>query len=331
MITCERLTKVYRGVSRVEDVSFEAGPGHVVGIVGPNGAGKSTTLRMLLGLTRPTRGIATIDGRPYRDLTDPLRTVGAALDEVGIELALSPLRLLRAHARSNRLPVGEVAEVLAATGLSSVAERPVREFSLGMRKRVGLALALLGRPNHLIVDEPLNGLDPPSIVWLRGLLRRRAEDGCAVLVASHLLAEQERLCDRVVVMDSGRVAGQGATADLVRTHAPMRTRVEVAPGDTAALAEVLQGLPVLARTSTDHPGAWLTGDQRDAVSARLLTGRIAVRDLTVVSSGLEGVFERLVSERQEFGVSTESIGERPPERAVAGAASRSGSAPRRAA
>lgn len=298
MIRCEELSKTYAGVERVHEVSFEARPGEVLGIVGPNGAGKSTTLRMVLGLTRPSSGSATIDGRAYRDLPAPLREVGAALDEAGWELALSPLRVLRAWARSNRIPAATVDEVIAVMGLAAVADRPVRQFSLGMRKRVWLALALLGRPRHLIVDEPLNGLDPPSITWLRDLLRRLAAEGTAVVVASHVLAEQERLCDNLVVLAAGRVVSQGSTAELIRQYAPSRTRVEVAPGDASTLGRVVAGLGGSGTGAT----AWLPGDLRDAVGRGLLAEGVPVLDLTVVSSGLEGAFTKLVGGRQEYGM-----------------------------
>lgn len=258
MISCEDLGKVYAGVERVHGVSFEARPGEVLGMVGPNGAGKSTTLRMILGLTRPSSGRVTIDGRAYRDLPDPLRAVGAALDDAGCELGLSPLRVLRAWARSNRLPTAAVDEVVAVMGLAAVADRPVRQFSLGMRKRVWLALAMLGRPRHLIVDEPLNGLDPPSISWLRDLLRRLAAEGTAVVVASHVLAEQERLCDYVVVLAAGRVVSQGRTTDLIRQYAPVRTRVQVAPGDACSpvrgTAVVAANGPARSRRGTGRCG-----------------------------------------------------------------------------
>lgn len=315
MISCEGLTKVFRGVAHVREVTFEAREGEVLGIVGPNGAGKSTTIRMLLGLTRPTRGTATFDGLPFRQLGQPLATVGAVLDDMRLESAMAPRRLLEAQACSNRLPRARVTEVLDGVGLGAVAERPMREFSFGMRKRVGLALALLGSPRHVIVDEPLNGLDPPSIVWLRGLFRQLASDGCVVVVASHVLAEQERICDRVVVMDAGRLVTQGSTADIIQRYAHVTTRVEVAPEDAAALARVAAAVPV--RELSTGATVSLPGDHREHLGRLLCADGVPVRDLSVTSSGLEGAFAHLVAAQQEFRMGAERAEPTPPSRRVA--------------
>jgi ABC-2 type transport system ATP-binding protein len=183
-ISVQGLTKRFGDVLAVDRLSFEVGPGTVTGFLGPNGAGKTTTLRMLLGLVAPTSGTATIDGRPYRELADPLRRVGAVLEAGGFHPGRSARDHLRVLAKAAGLPAGRVGEVLEQVGLAAAGRRRVGGFSLGMRQRLGLAAALLGDPEVLVLDEPANGLDPEGVHWLRGLVRGRT-----VLVSSHLLAE----------------------------------------------------------------------------------------------------------------------------------------------
>ena len=189
MITVRKLTKNYRHVAAVNDLTFEVGPGRVTGFLGPNGAGKSTTLRMLLGLTRPDSGTATINGVRYRDLRQPARRVGAALDNDNFQPARSAIEHLRVLAIAAGISRNRPAEVLDLVDLTGAARRRVGTFSLGMRQRLTLATTLLGDPEVLILDEPLNGLDPDGIRWMRDLLRRLAAEGRTVLVSSHLLAE----------------------------------------------------------------------------------------------------------------------------------------------
>ncbi|MGI5245883.1 ATP-binding cassette domain-containing protein [Dactylosporangium sp. CA-139066] len=212
------LTKRYGDVAAVEGLTFDVPAGSVTGFLGPNGAGKTTTLRMLVGLARPSAGEALIDGRPYGDLREPRRTVGAVLESGGFHPGRRGRDHLRILAGSARIAMRRVDEVLDEVGLSDAAHRRVRTYSLGMRQRLGLAGALLGDPGLLILDEPANGLDPAGMAWLRALLRRRAASGGTVLVSSHVLAEVAQTADHVVIVDKGRLRHEGAAGpDLEHT------------------------------------------------------------------------------------------------------------------
>jgi ABC-2 type transport system ATP-binding protein len=217
-IVVSGLSKRFGPVLAVDDLSFTVDPGAVTGFLGPNGAGKTTTLRMLLGLVRPDAGTATIAGRRYADLPEPAATVGAVLEASGFHPARSGRDHLRVYCAVNGYPHLRADEVLDQVGLTDSARRAVRGYSLGMRQRLALATALLGRPRVLVLDEPANGLDPPGIAWMRALLRELAGAGHTVLVSSHLLWEVQQLVDRVVILQRGRLVHQGALADLSTGH-----------------------------------------------------------------------------------------------------------------
>ena len=209
------LVKAYGHLRAVDDLSFTASYGRVVGFLGPNGAGKSTTLRMLLGLVTPTAGVATIDGRPYRELTEPARTVGALLGADAAHPGRSGRDHLRVLARAANIPAQRADELAEQVGLGPATSRRVGGYSLGMRQRLGLAAALLGDPRVLVLDEPANGLDPEGIHWLRDLLRSAAAEGRAVLVSSHVLSEVAQAVDDVVIIRAGRPVRQAPLADLL--------------------------------------------------------------------------------------------------------------------
>ncbi|HEU5129659.1 MAG TPA: ATP-binding cassette domain-containing protein [Glycomyces sp.] len=215
MIEVKNLTKRYGRSAAVDDLSFAVRPGRVTGFLGPNGAGKSTTVRMILGLDRPTGGTALIDGRPYAELERPLTRVGALL-EAG---ALHPGRSARAHlrwlAKANGIAASRVGAVLEETGLAGVAGKAARTFSLGMRQRLGVAAALLGDPEALILDEPVNGLDPEGVIWIRNLVKRLAAEGRTVLVSSHLMAEMALTAEHLVVIGRGRLLADVSTEDFI--------------------------------------------------------------------------------------------------------------------
>ena len=212
------LTKRYGAVTAVDDLSVSLEPGSITGFVGANGAGKSTTMRMLLGLTRPTSGSATIDGLPYADLPDPARTVGALTDANVFHPGRTGRDALRVLARPPRIDDRRVDELLELVDLTGAARRRVGGYSTGMRQRLGLAAALLGDPPTLLLDEPANGLDPMGIAWLRGLLRGLADQGRTLLVSSHQLAELAQAADDVVLIDHGRLVARGSTAELMTRH-----------------------------------------------------------------------------------------------------------------
>ncbi|MFG1603109.1 ABC transporter ATP-binding protein [Actinoplanes sp. NPDC049265] len=218
MISIERLSKSKGRTQILYDVSFVARPGRVTGFLGPNGAGKTSTLRVLLGLDRPGSGAALVCGRPYHSFDRPLTTVGALLDGSGAHRARSARGHLRWVAASNGLPGARADEVLELVGLTDEARKRAGKFSLGMSRRLGLAAALLGDPEVLILDEPVNGLDPGGIRWMRDFLRDRATRGHTVLLSSHLMGELAETADDVVVIDKGRVVTQGTLAEVVGDH-----------------------------------------------------------------------------------------------------------------
>jgi ABC-2 type transport system ATP-binding protein len=217
-IELDHLTKRYGAVTAVDDLSFTLEPGSITGFVGVNGAGKSTTLRMLLGLTRPTAGTATIDGRRYADLPDPAHAVGALTDPDVFHPARSGRNALRVLARPAGIHDRRVDELLELVDLAGAARRRVGGYSTGMRQRLGLAAALLGDPPTLVLDEPANGLDPMGIAWLRGLLRGLADQGRTLLISSHQLAELAQTTDDVIVIHRGRLVARGSTAELMSSH-----------------------------------------------------------------------------------------------------------------
>jgi ABC-2 type transport system ATP-binding protein len=212
------LSKRYGSTTAVESLTFSARPGLVTGFLGPNGAGKSTTMRLVLGLDRPDAGTALVGGRPYRSHPRPLHQLGALLDNGGAHPGRTAYHHLLWLAQTQGIGRRRVTEVLGLAGLDAVAHRRVRTFSLGMTQRLGVAAALLGDPAAVMFDEPMNGLDPEGMVWIRGLLRGLAEDGRAVLVSSHLMSEMAQLADRLVVIGRGRLVADTTPAELVEGH-----------------------------------------------------------------------------------------------------------------
>jgi ABC-2 type transport system ATP-binding protein len=216
VVAASSLTKRFGEVVAVDAITFAVRPGTVTGFLGPNGAGKTTTLRLLLGLAEPTAGEAHVFGRRYRDLDQPARRVGAVLESNDFHPGRSGRDHLRALALAAEIPPSRVEEVLALVSLNAAGDRRVKTYSLGMRQRLGLAAALLGEPELLVLDEPANGLDPAGVHWLRNFLRRFAEQGRTVLVASHMLAEAALTVDQVVIIDHGRLIASGRLDELTR-------------------------------------------------------------------------------------------------------------------
>lgn len=218
MIEISDVSKKYGPKTAVDQVTFTARPGRVTGFLGPNGAGKSSTLRILLGLDRATSGTALIDGKPYDTLTQPLRTVGAMLDGASAVPERRGVDHLRWIAQSNRIPAQRIGEVLETVGLTDAAKVRVKKYSLGMKQRLGLAAALLGEPRILVLDEPVNGLDPEGIRTIRTFLRRYADQGNTVLLSSHLMGETAETVDDIVIINKGRIIADGTLEEITEGH-----------------------------------------------------------------------------------------------------------------
>ena len=289
-VTVAALTKRFGAVGAVEDLTFGVERGTVTGFLGPNGSGKTTTLRMLLGLVRPTAGEARINGARFAELPYPARVVGAVLEAQGFHPARTARAHLRVCAAAVRVPDVAVGHVLAAVGLDTAADRAVGGFSLGMKQRLALATALLGDPQVLILDEPANGLDPEGIAWLRAFLRGFAAQGRTVLVSSHLLAEVEQTVDHVVVINRGRCVHQGPLAQLRG-----RPRVLVASPDQPRLADALvrAGMPEV-QVLPDGRLAVTGADPARVGDVALKTG-VAVHGLEPERVDLEQMFLRLTA------------------------------------
>jgi ABC-2 type transport system ATP-binding protein len=291
------LTKRYRDKTAVDDLSFTAEPGAVTGFLGPNGAGKSTTLRMLLGLVKPTAGTITIGDRHIADLPDPVRAVGALLDARAVHPRRTAFDHLLAIAQTAGLGGDRVAEVLDLVGLADAAGRRAGEFSLGMNQRLGIATALLGDPGVLVFDEPLNGLDPEGIRWMRTLMRDLAGEGRTVLFSSHLMSEMELTADYLVVVGRGRLIAESTLAEFVRVNTTQAVRVQAGALDELARA---LGRAGIAFDRTAGPGLLVTGADPAAVGRVAAAEGIALDELTRVRESLEDLFLRLTDEVTEF-------------------------------
>ncbi|MGD9700956.1 MAG: ABC transporter ATP-binding protein [Acidimicrobiia bacterium] len=285
------LTKRFGAVTAVDDLTLELGTGTITGFLGPNGAGKTTTLRMLLGLVVPTAGTATFDGRRYTDLAEPARQVGAVLEASSFHAGRRAVDHLRILASASGLPARRVDDALAQVGMSAYAHRRVGGFSLGMRQRLGLAAALLGEPRVLVLDEPANGLDPEGVHWLRTFLRSRADDGCTVLVSSHLLAEVAQTVDHVVILDKGRLITSASLAELT---AASRGAVIVRTPDAARFRTELAERGIDA--SITGPGeVTATGTTPEAVGRVIGAIGLVVHEMRLDQPNLEDVFISLTT------------------------------------
>ena len=287
------LTKHFGDTVALDDLSFTVRPGVVTGFLGPNGSGKTTTLRCLLGLVEPTRGTATIEGQRYRDLADPVRTVGAALEASSFH----PGRTARAHlqvmALAAGVPTERVDALLHQVGLTEAAGRRVGGFSLGMRQRLALAQALLGDPEVLLLDEPANGLDPAGIAWLRGFLRALAAEGRTVLVSSHVLSEVEQTVDDVVVIARGHRVHQGALADL--EAGPVRVLVRT-PEPDALRRAVADRLPEASVEDLPDGALRVVGATAAEVGHAAHLGGVELHELATEPSDLERLFLEMTRE-----------------------------------
>ncbi|HEX2313935.1 MAG TPA: ABC transporter ATP-binding protein [Thermomonospora sp.] len=292
MIEAIELTKRYGRTTAVDGLSFTVKPGLVTGFLGPNGAGKSTTLRMILGLNTPTAGTVTVDGRPFRDRPRGLRHVGALLDASEVHGGRSARAHLMALARSNRIPRRRVDEVLEEVGLANVARRRVGGYSLGMRQRLGIAAALLGDPPVLLFDEPLNGLDPEGVLWVRGLFHRMAAEGRTVFVSSHLMTEMEHTADHLIVIGRGRLIAAEPLAEFAARGT--RASVNVRTSDPAALTAVLTAEGASVQREDDG-SCTVTGLDAARIGELAFAHGVVVHELATRGSSLEEAFMQLTA------------------------------------
>ncbi|MGH8995332.1 MAG: ABC transporter ATP-binding protein [Acidimicrobiales bacterium] len=314
MIEAENLVKRYGSTMAVNDLSFSIRPGLVTGFLGPNGAGKTTTMRMILGLDSPTQGSVTVDGRSYRDLPAPMREVGALFDAKGLHGGRRAYDHLLCLAQSNGIPRSRVDEVLRVVGLEDVAKRRAKGFSLGMGQRLGIASALLGDPAVLIFDEPVNGLDPDGIHWVRTLMRTLAAEGRTVLVSSHLMSEMALTADHLLVIGKGQLIADAGADEFVRSSSQQSVHVrtpqatELAARCREAGANVRAGSTSRVATApvadtgagTDPEVLEITGMDSDAVGTLAAAHGIVLFELTPIRASLEEAFMELTRESVEY-------------------------------
>ena len=296
MIEVEALTKRYGGRSAVDRLTFTAAPGMVTGFLGPNGAGKSTTMRMVLGLDRPTSGHARVNGRPAREHRAPLREIGALLDGKAYHPGRSGRDHLLALAATHRLPRGRVDEVLGLVGLGTAAAKRAGKYSLGMGQRLGIAAALLGDPQTVMLDEPVNGLDPEGVRWIRELLTGLAAEGRTVLVSSHLMSEMAQTAQHVVVIGRGRLIADTSVEELTRRAGSV---LRVRSGSQEQLLGVLRARGVTAEVGGDGV-LEVSGADGPMVGDAALAAGAAIHELTPVTASLEEAFMALTSEAVDY-------------------------------
>jgi len=304
MIEARDLTKRYGDKLAVDHLSFTVEPGTVTGFLRPNGAGKSTTMRLVLGLDQPNAGTATINGRRYRDLPQPLRTVGALLEARSVHTGRSAYNHLLFLAQTQGLPRGRVDEVLRLVGLSEVARKRAGGFSLGMSQRLGIAAALLGDPEVLLLDEPVNGLDPEGVLWIRNLIKQLAIEGRTVFVSSHLMNEMAVTADHLIVIGRGRLIAASSTQDFIERSS--EKSVLVRSPDAARLASLIAADGGKA-TPTEQPqdGAGelrVTGLPATRIGELAASAAIVLHELTPQLASLEEAFMELTADSIEFGV-----------------------------
>jgi ABC-2 type transport system ATP-binding protein len=299
MIELRGLTKRYGDVQAVNDLTFDVRPGMVTGFLGPNGSGKSTTMRMILGLDAPSSGTAAIRGRPYAALPAPMREVGALLDAQAVHGGRSARTHLRCLARSNGIPRARVEEMLGFVGLDAVAGRRIGGFSLGMSQRLGVAAALLGDPGVLILDEPVNGLDPEGIRWIRNLMRDLAAEGRTVLVSSHLMSEVALTADHLLVIGRGRLVADASLTDFA-AHRGGTATVRVRTPAVATLAPLLVESGADVRKAPDD-ALIVTGLDAPAVGRIAAAAGLVLFELTPDKGSLEEAFMALTRDTLEYG------------------------------
>jgi ABC-2 type transport system ATP-binding protein len=311
MIEARDLTKRYDGKLAVDHLSFTVQPGQVTGFLGPNGAGKSTTMRLILGLARPDEGTATINGRPYQELARPLRTVGALLEAQSVHTGRTAYNHLLALAQTQGLPRRRVDEVLGWVGLQEVAHKRAGGFSLGMGQRLGIAAAMLGDPDVLLLDEPVNGLDPEGVRWIRNLIKQLASEGRTVFVSSHLMSEMAVTADHLIVIGRGRLIAASSTQEFIERSS--EKSVLVRSPDAARLADLVTREGGQVTTLPPVPGEAaqlrVTGLAAPRIGELAAGASVVLHELTPQLASLEEAFMELTAGSVEFGATADADGQ----------------------
>jgi len=306
MIEAHGLTKRYGGTLAVDHLSFSVEPGKITGFLGPNGAGKTTTMRLILGLDRPTSGTVTVDGRAFSDLAWPMREVGALLDAKAVHGGRSAYNHLLCVAQTNNLPRRRIGEVLELVGLAEVASKRSKGFSLGMGQRLGIAAALLGDPKILMFDEPVNGLDPEGILWIRNLMKALAAEGRTVFVSSHLMSEMENTADHLIVIGRGRLISDCTTAEFIAANSQQSVRVRSPQASELAAVASAAG----ATIRDDDSGALvLLGMTAAQVGDLAFEHGIRIHELAPAHASLEQAFMELTASSVEFRAGVPAAGD----------------------
>jgi ABC-2 type transport system ATP-binding protein len=298
MIEVDHVTKRYGEKLAVDDLTFQVKPGIVTGFLGPNGAGKSTTMRVILGLDAPTSGRATINGQAYRDLPAPLHEIGAMLEARAIHTGRSAYHHLLAMAQTHGIPRSRVDEVIELVGLAEVARKRVGGFSLGMGQRLGIAAALLGDPQTVVLDEPANGLDPEGILWIRNLLKGLAADGRTVFLSSHLMAEIAQTAEHLIVVGRGRLIADTTVADIL-ARASEDAAVRVRSPQATELRDALAGHGVTV-TSLERGVLEVHGRSSEEIGMAAAGRNVVLYELTPLQASLEDAFMRLTGDSVEY-------------------------------
>jgi len=297
MIEAEGLTKRYGDTLAVDDLSFSVEPGKITGFLGPNGAGKTTTMRLILGLDRPTAGRVTINGKPFNEVAQPMRQVGALLDAKAVHGGRSAHNHLLCLAQSNNLPRRRVDEVLGLVGLTEVARKRSKGFSLGMGQRLGIAAALLGDPQILMFDEPVNGLDPEGILWIRNLMKALAAEGRTIFVSSHLMSEMENTADHLLVIGRGRLIADCTVDEFIAANSQLNVRVRTPQPDLLAKLVAAAG----ATVREDGDGSMVvSGLDPAGVGDLAHDNAIRLHELAPVHASLEQAFMELTASSVQF-------------------------------
>jgi ABC-2 type transport system ATP-binding protein len=297
MIEAQGLTKRYGDTLAVDNLTFSVAPGKITGFLGPNGAGKTTTMRMILGLDQPTSGQVTVNGQPFAQLARPMREVGALLDAKALHGGRSAYNHLLCLAQSNNLPKGRINEVLALVGLSDVAKKRARGFSLGMGQRLGIAAALLGDPEILMFDEPVNGLDPEGILWIRNLMKALAAEGRTIFVSSHLMSEMENTADHLLVIGRGKLIADCTVDEFIAANSQQRVRVRTPQQEQ--LSKVLAGAGGTVRDDGDG-SIVVSGLNAGQVGDLAYENSVRLHELAPIQASLEQAFMELTASSVEF-------------------------------